>query len=85
MCSPIVSYYLTSVKEDGISCNWYGAEVERVIECVDVLYYVHTTELFHGTVPEQFQELFRTVPGTVLRKVHTAQLQLFQESIIIII
>ena len=35
---------------------------------------VHTTELFRGTVP-----------GTVLRKVHTAQLQLFQESIIIII
>ena len=26
-----------------------------------------------------------TVPGTVLRRVHTAQLQLFQESIIIII
>ena len=27
----------------------------------------------------------RTVPGTALRRVHTAQLQLFQESIIIII
>ena len=23
-----------------------------------ILYYVHTTELFHGTVLEQFQELF---------------------------
>ena len=30
------------------------------------------------------QKSFETVPGTVLRKVNNAQLQLFQESIIII-
>ena len=41
-------------------------------------HYRTVPELFHGTVLEQF-------PGTVLRRVHTTQLQLFQESIIIII
>ena len=39
MFSQIIShtYYLTSVNEDGVSCQSCGAEVERVSDCVDLL------------------------------------------------
>ena len=35
----------------------HAGGVEGWVEGAD-LYYIHTTELFHGTVLEQFQELF---------------------------